>query len=152
MRWKTLEYAGWGRALKATGEVARPERAAALTALATEAPAIGNRRSYGDACLNDGGRVVDMSRLDKFLGFDEETGVLKVEAGLKIGEIARIMAPKGWLPAVMPGTGFATVGGSIANDVHGKNHHGAGSFGQHVAALTLVTPDGTKRITPKNAA
>ena len=59
--------------------------------------------------------------------------------------------PRGWLPAVMPGTGFATVGGCIGMDVHGKNHHGAGSFGQHVAAFDLVTPDGPRRITPEDA-
>ena len=102
----------------------------ALAALMAEepAPAIGMRRSYGDACLNDGGAAVDMTRLDKFLAFDADTGLLTVEAGLTLGEITRIMAPRGWLPAVLPGTGFATVGGAIANEVHGKNHHNAGSF------------------------
>lgn len=151
MRWKTAEYAGWGRALKATGQLARPERQSALADLAagTPAPAIGNCRSYGDACLNDGGNAIDMTRLDRFLDFDAETGALTVEAGLSIGEIARIMAPRGWLPAVMPGTGFATVGGAIANDVHGKNHHGAGSFGQHVKAVTLLNAKGRQRVTPK---
>ena len=148
MRWKAAEYSGWGRALRARGELARPERQAALAALMAEepAPAIGARRSYGDACLNGGGRAVDMTRLDRFLGFDAETGVLEVEGGIAIGEIARVMAPRGWLPAVMPGTGFATVGGCIANDVHGKNHHGAGSFAQHVRSLTLVTAAGAKTV------
>ncbi len=142
MRWKSAEYSGWGRALHASGDIARPERHSTLAALVRDepAPAIGNRRSYGDACLNDGGRVVDMTRLNRFLGFDPETGILTVEAGLTIGDIARTMAPRGWLPAVMPGTGFATVGGAIANDVHGKNHHGHGSFGQHV-----VVPDPAER-------
>ena len=150
MRWKTAEITGWGRVLRARADLARPERLSALTALfqAEPGPAIGNCRSYGDACLNDGGRAVDMTRLDRFLGFDPDTGILSVEAGLTIAEIARTMAPKGWLPAVMPGTGFATVGGAIAHDVHGKNHHGAGSFGQHVAALTLVNESGTHRVTP----
>ncbi|MDJ0826063.1 MAG: FAD-binding oxidoreductase [Rhodobacter sp.] len=150
MRWKTAEYTGWGRALRASGELARPEKRSALAALMAEAPApaIGRRRSYGDACLNDGGRAVDMTRLDRFLGFDPETGVLEVEAGMTLGEIARILAPKGWLPAVMPGTGFATVGGAIANDVHGKNHHGAGSFAQHVASLTLITGQGPRKVKP----
>lgn len=154
MRWKSTEYAGWGRALKARGELARPERQSALTALLSEspAPAIGKRRSYGDACLNDGGRAIDMTRLDKFLDFDAETGILTAEAGLMLGEILRIMAPKGWLPAVLPGTGFATIGGAIANDVHGKNHHNAGTFAQHVRALTLIGPDGgARRITPQDA-
>jgi decaprenylphospho-beta-D-ribofuranose 2-oxidase len=153
MRWKTADYAGWGRALRATGELARPERLSSLTALmgSEPAPAIGNCRSYGDACLNHGGRAVQMLRLDRIVGFDAATGVATVEAGMQLGELARIFAPKGWLPAVMPGTGFATVGGAIAHDVHGKNHHIAGSFGQHVRAITLVALDGTaRRITPSD--
>lgn len=150
MRWTTADYTGWGRVHRAKGELARPEKQAALDALLGEepAPAIGNRRSYGDACLNDAGRAVDMTRMDRILGFDPETGVLHAEAGLSLGEIARLMAPRGWLPAVMPGTGFATVGGAIAHDVHGKNHHGAGSFGQHVQSLSLRTANGAAEVTP----
>ncbi len=150
MRWKPAEYAGWGRALRASGDLARPERQSTLTALMGDepAPAIGNCRSYGDACLNNGGRAVQMLRLDRMLSFDVANGIVHVEAGMQLGELARIFAPRGWLPAVMPGTGFATVGGAIAHDVHGKNHHGAGSFGQHVEAFTLITPQGkTRRIT-----
>ena len=145
MRWKTADYTGWGRVIKAKGELARPERAAALEALLKDepAPAIGMCRSYGDACLNDGGRAIDMTRLNRILAFDAETGVLEVEGGCRIGDLARLFAPRGWLPAVMPGTGFATVAGCIANDVHGKNHHNIGSFGQHVINLTLL--NGTKK-------
>jgi decaprenylphospho-beta-D-ribofuranose 2-oxidase len=152
MRWKQTEYAGWGRVHRAKGELARPERAQALEALTREepAPALGMRRSYGDACLNDGGRAVDMNRLDRVLAFDPETGEVHVEAGLQIGQLLKIFAPKGWLPPVMPGTGFATVGGGIAMDVHGKNHHGAGSFGQHVTEFTLMTPKGPKKVMPKD--
>lgn len=149
MSWKETDYTGWGRAITASGAVARPERRAALLALAP-APAFGERRSYGDAALNSGGRAIDMTRLDRLLDFDAETGLLHVEAGARIGEIAEAFAPRGWLPAVMPGTGFATVGGCIAQDVHGKNHHHAGSFGAHVTEITLsqhgrevVVPSGT---------
>lgn len=150
MQWKTADYAGWGRARRAHGPLARPERLSALTAtLADPGPAIGNRRSYGDTALNDGGAAIEMTRLNRFLAFDAETGMLEVEAGATIGQIADAFAPRGWLPAVMPGTGFATVGGCIANDVHGKNHHGAGSFGQHVAALTLMTQNGPRELTPE---
>ena len=141
MRWNEMSYSGWGRALQATGEVARPERMQGLTA-ETAVPAIGNRRSYGDACTNNGGKAVDMSRLDRVLSFDAETGLVEAEAGMPIGELARLFAPLGWMPAVMPGTGFATVGGCIANDVHGKNHHGVGTFGQHVQSVQLVGADG----------
>ena len=151
MLWKTTDYAGWGRALTATGEIARPERQRALEAVLKEgmAPAIGMRRSYGDAALNDGGRVIDMTRLDRMLDFDPATGILEVEAGARVGEIAAAFGPKGWLPAVMPGTGFATVGGCIGQDVHGKNHHHAGSFAQHVTSLTLMTANGPVEVTPE---
>ncbi|QDC08922.1 FAD-binding oxidoreductase [Oceanicola sp. D3] len=146
MSWKKDTWTGWGRVLSATGELARPERSSALGKLATQAPAIGNSRSYGDASLVSEGRAINMTRLDKILFFDEADALIEVEAGITIADLARILAPRGFLPAVMPGTGFATVGGCIAMDVHGKNHHGAGSFGQHVAEITLasgkvLTPD-----------
>ncbi|AZQ66173.1 FAD-binding oxidoreductase [Silicimonas algicola] len=154
MRWKSSDYAGWGRVLRASGEVARPERAAAVAQATadTPSPAIGMRRSYGDACLNDGGRVIDMTRLDRVLDFDATTGEIHVEAGAMIGELLATFSPRGWLPPVMPGTGFATVGGGICMDVHGKNHHGAGSLGQHVTEITLMTGDGPRTITPKDDA
>jgi len=150
MRWKTAEYSGWGRVLKATGDIARPEKMAALRELwkDVKAPAIGNLRSYGDAALNDKGRAVDMTRLDRLVTFDAKTGLLTAEAGITIGEITRTFAPKGWIPAVLPGTGFATLAGCIANDVHGKNHK-AGSFGQHVTNIELLGANGRVRnITP----
>ncbi|WP_417248210.1 FAD-binding oxidoreductase [Celeribacter sp.] len=152
MVWKTLEYTGWGRARSATGEVARPERQSALKRMVAEtpAPAFGMRRSYGDAALNSDGRAYDMTRLDRVLSFDEATGVVEVEAGMPIGDLGRAFAAKGWIPPVMPGTGFATVGGCIANDVHGKNHHVAGSFGQHVTEITLIQNGKPRKITPKS--
>jgi decaprenylphospho-beta-D-ribofuranose 2-oxidase len=136
--------------LKATSDVARPERLSTLErSFGTfQAPAVGMRRSYGDACLKDGGQVVDMTRMDRILAFDPETGLLEAEAGTQIGKINALMAPRGWLVPVMPGTGFATLGGAIAMDVHGKNHHGAGSFGQHVETITLLTAKGRKIIGP----
>ena len=153
MRWKEAEYSGWGRVLKAEGMLARPERQRTLKAVLKETPcpASGRRRSYGDAALNDGGRAIDMGRLDRLIGFDPETGILEAEAGVRIGEILRLFAPRGWLPAVLPGTGFATLGGCIANDVHGKNHS-AGSFGQHVAEIALIGANGRlRRIGPETA-
>ena len=152
MRWKLSEYTGWGRVHKAKGELSRPERTSTLETLAREepAPALGMRRSYGDACLNSNGKAIDMTRLDRVLEFNEETGDVHVEAGLQIGQLLKIFAPRSWLPPVMPGTGFATVGGGIAMDVHGKNHHGAGSFGQHVTEISLMTENGPKTVTPKD--
>ncbi len=150
MRWKRTDYSGWGRALRASAEIARPERQSALKQLVAEspAPAIGRLRSYGDAALNDGGRAIDMTRLDRILGFDDVSGVVEVEAGAMIGDLGRIFAARGWIPPVMPGTGFATVGGCIANDVHGKNHHVVGSFGQHVTEITLLQGDKERTLTP----
>lgn len=148
MRWKSDTYSGWGRALCASGEIARPERPVEMTDI--NAPAIGNRRSYGDASLNDAGRVIDMTRMDRIRAFDPTTGLIEVEAGVPVGDLARIFASRGWLPAVMPGTGFATVGGCIGMDVHGKNHHGAGSFGQHVTRITLIQNGKPRTITPNN--
>ncbi len=148
MLWNELDYTGWGRVHKAHGEVARPERSADLARIVEQdpAPAFGMRRSYNDSPLNDGGRAIDMSRMDKILSFDAETGVVEVEAGLKIGELLRIFAPRGWIPAVVPGTGFPTIGGCIAHDIHGKNHQLIGTFGQHVLSVTLLQPGG-KRVT-----
>jgi len=152
MRWKQSEYSGWGRVLRAEGRVARPERGAQLRAVAP-LPALGNLRSYGDAALVNAGDAIDMTRMDRLIAFDAETGLLEAEAGITIGEILRIFGPKGWMPTVIPGTGFATLGGCIANDVHGKNHHSAGSFGQHVESLTLIGIDGKpRRISPKREA
>lgn len=145
MRWKKDELKGWGGALTREAKMARPERLAALgDVLAdTPGPAIGMRRSYGDSPLAD--HVIDMTRLDRYISFDEETGVLEAEAGVTISDILNTFGPKGWMPAVMPGTGFATLGGAIANDVHGKNHQLAGSFGQHVESLVLMAPDGSSQ-------
>ena len=150
MRWKRTDYTGWGRALHATAELARPERMSALKALVADAPApaIGGLRSYGDAALNDGGRAIDMTRLDRMIGFDPATGIVEVEAGVRIGDLGHAFAQRGWIPPVMPGTGFATVGGCIANDVHGKNHHVVGSFGQHVTRITLLQGGKTSQVTP----
>ena len=151
MLWKSTDYTGWGRALSARGEIARPERVRGLDDALADGlvPAIGMRRSYGDAALNSGGRVIDMTRLDRMLSFDPATGILDAEAGARIGEIAAAFAPRGWLPPVMPGTGFATIGGCIAQDVHGKNHHGAGSFCQHVTSITLRQGARAVTVTPE---
>ncbi len=140
-----VTYSGWGRALSARGALSRPGSADRLTA---DAPAVGNRRSYGDAALNDGGVATDMTRLDRIRAFDPETGLLHAEAGVTLGDLCRLFAPRGWMPAVVPGTGFATLGGAIAMDVHGKNHHIAGSFCQHVTEITLIQGTTRTTITP----
>lgn len=100
-------------------------------------------RSYGDSCLNEGGTLVDCSRLDRFIAFDAREGVLECEAGATLGDILRFALPRGFFLPVVPGTQFVTVGGAIANDVHGKNHHQAGTFGRHVRGFTLLRSDGS---------
>ncbi len=97
----------------------------------------GNGRSYGDVCLNEGGTLLAARNLDRFISFDAASGVLECEAGVLISEIIALALPHGWFPAVTPGTALVTVGGAIANDVHGKNHHRAGSFGHHLLSFEL---------------
>ena len=94
-------------------------------------------RSYGDSCLNINRELVDCRRLNRILGFDESTGMLRCEGGVTFADIIDVFLPKGWFLPVTPGTQFVTVGGAIANDVHGKNHHCAGTFGAHVLQLGL---------------
>ncbi len=102
----------------------------------------GNGRSYGDSCQNDAGMVVDMRPLDRIRSFNPETGLLEADAGALLCDIIAHAAPFGFFPAVVPGTQFVTLGGAIANDVHGKNHHRRGTFGCHVEAFTLLRSDG----------
>ncbi len=104
----------------------------------------GNGRSYGDSCLNVKGTVVDSRSLNRFIHFDENTGVLKCEAGVTFADILAVIVPKNWFLPVTPGTKFVTVGGAIANDVHGKNHHADGTFGKHVLSFELMRSNGDK--------
>jgi FAD/FMN-containing dehydrogenase len=100
-------------------------------------------RSYGDVCLNPDGVLWKTTGLDHFISFDENTGRLVCEAGVLLRDIQRLAVSRGWMLPVTPGTQLITVGGAIANDVHGKNHHVAGSFGDHVQRLELARTDGT---------
>jgi FAD/FMN-containing dehydrogenase len=104
----------------------------------------GNGRSYGDSCLNDGGRLLATRGLDRFIAFDAATGVLECEAGMLLTDIITRVLPQGWFLPVTPGTQFVTVGGAIANDVHGKNHHRAGSFGRHLLGLDVLRSSGER--------
>lgn len=104
-------------------------------------------RSYGDACLNDGGDVLDLTSLSSIDSFDRESGVLRCAAGASFRTVGDHCLPLGWFPPVCPGTAFVSMGGAIANDVHGKNQHIDGSFGDHVDWIDLRLPDGSlKRI------
>ncbi len=102
----------------------------------------GMGRSYGDICLNPEGTLWVTTGMDHFVAFDDSTGRLVCEAGMLLRNIQRLAIPRGWTLPVTPGTQLVTVGGAIANDVHGKNHHVLGSFGDHVQKLSLIRTDG----------
>ena len=98
----------------------------------------GTGRSYGDSCLNNSGSIISTHYLNHFISFDQKTGVLRCESGVTLENILQLILPRGWILPVMPGTQYITVGGAIANDVHGKNHHVKGSFGCHVIQFELL--------------
>lgn len=102
----------------------------------------GMGRSYGDVCLNPGGVLWQTRGLDHFVKFDPKSGRLRCEAGVLLRDIQRLVVPRGWMLPVTPGTQLITVGGAIANDVHGKNHHVFGSFGDHVCWLRMARTNG----------
>ena len=137
--------ASWGRYPTARPRQIQSCRDAHALALPDETLSrlpFGNGRSYGDVCLNDGGALLLTRGLDRFIAFDPTTGVLRAQAGVLLAEILALIVPQGWFLSVTPGTQFVTLGGAIANDVHGKNHHVAGSFGCHVRAFELLRSDG----------
>ncbi|MHB1217864.1 MAG: FAD-binding oxidoreductase [Alphaproteobacteria bacterium] len=139
----------WGRVARTPQRVASPRFVDDLPALVAARPdgtvlPVGRRRSYGDSALNSGGGLIAMTGLDRFIAIDAKAGTLRAEAGITLAEIARRTVPLGFFVPVMPGTGFVTLGGAIANDVHGKNHHRAGTFGRHVLRLGLLRGDGAR--------
>ncbi len=145
--WARKQFSGWGRTARAESPTARPEKRSqvreALADLRGESVIpFGAGRSYGDAALNSAGHAILTRRLDRLLEFDPKTGLLVAESGVSFGELVRLFVPRGFIPPVVPGTGFATLGGGIANDVHGKNHHRVGSIGQHLQWFDLCTPTG----------
>ncbi len=136
----------WGRYPQArhAREVPLAWRAGLVLPATRPLLAYGQGRSYGDSCLNDGGTLLRTSGLDRLISFDPGSGVLRCEAGVTLGEILRLMVPRGFFLPVVPGTKHVSVGGAIANDIHGKNHHRAGSFGGHVRRLELLRSDGQR--------
>ncbi|MBX3576955.1 MAG: FAD-binding oxidoreductase [Rhizobiaceae bacterium] len=140
------ERTGFGRVNPPSRRVLAADEAIALLRSRNAQPASilghGNGRSYGDSCLNGRGWVADMKSMNRILTFDPDTGVLEAEAGVMLADIIAYAAPLGFFPPVVPGTEFVTLGGAIANDVHGKNHHRRGSFGRHVESMTILRSDG----------
>lgn len=145
-RWVQKRFWGWGRVNFATSMAARPERISDLDRALLDARnetliAFGAGRSYGDAALNSGGRSIITRRLDRFLEFDRGQALLVAEAGVTFHEVVETALSLGFMPSAVPGTGFATLGGGLACDVHGKNHHQVGSFGQHIEWFDLLMPN-----------
>jgi FAD/FMN-containing dehydrogenase len=138
-----VRVASWGRLSCVEHTViALADRGLVSRQLGDSGVAYGMGRSYGDVCLNPGGRLWLTRGLDRFIAFDPDTGRLRCEAGVLLREIQDLFVQRGWMLPVTPGTQLVTVGGAIANDVHGKNHHVQGSFGDHVLSLSLVRTDG----------
>src|SRR2546429_2855307 len=107
-------------------------------------------RSSGDSCLNEGGVSLDVSHLRRFISFDEEEGILCCEAGVSLAEALELVVPRAWCLPASPGTRFVSVGGAIANDAHGKNHHKAGTFGCHVTRFELLRSNGERLLCSPN--
>jgi decaprenylphospho-beta-D-ribofuranose 2-oxidase len=143
---------GWGRGHSTRAELLRPNTAAELEGILSKAAgpliARGLGRAYGDAAQSAGGTVIDMTGLCEILDLDLGTGLLRAEAGLSIDALLREVVPLGWFIPVTPGTRLVTLGGAVAADVHGKNHHRDGSLGVHLEMLRLLTPSGTFELGP----
>ena len=152
---RSARLTGWGRIAPSTAQLAEPAAPAEVAALLAEAPAgrgviaRGLGRSYNNAAQNGGGLVIGTGRLNRIVSLDRGTGLAVCEAGVSLEQLMAAGLPSGWFVPVSPGTRQVTVGGAIAADVHGKNHHRAGSFASHVPWFDLLLPDGSeRRVTP----
>ena len=140
---RTTGLSGWGRYPICECRLAtlRREEQLADWAATSSVIARGNGRSYGDAALNPE-LTLSMLAMNRLLAFDATQGVVSCESGVLLADLLQLYVPQGWFPPVVPGTAEVTVGGMIAADVHGKNHHRDGSFGCHVESLRLATGNG----------
>ncbi len=149
-----MRLGGWGRATESRAVLEQPRSPGAVAEVLASSGrrgvvARGLGRSYGDAAQNAGGRVLAMTGLRRVRAFDPATGVVVAEAGCSIARLLRLVVPAGWWLPAAPGTRFVTVGGAVANDVHGKAHHREGSIRRAVRSLELLTPaDGVVVVTP----
>jgi FAD/FMN-containing dehydrogenase len=144
---RTQPLSGWGRYPVESCHLFRPEKRCEVAATLASGlqPSYISRglgRSYGDAALNENAGVIWHARLNRFLAFDGASGVLECESGVSLAEIIQYFLPRGWFLPVTPGTKYVTVGGAIAADIHGKNHHKDGSFSKFILDLRLLAPSG----------
>lgn len=108
-------------------------------------------RSYGDSCLNHEHSLIPTHHLRNFIHFDKNNGIIRCESGVTFDDLLNVIVPYHWFPPVTPGTKFITIGGAIANDVHGKNHHSAGTFGNHLIQFELLRSDGSRLLCSENS-
>jgi decaprenylphospho-beta-D-ribofuranose 2-oxidase len=149
------QLAGWGGTSPSVADVTHPRSSAEVGAIIATRPyrgliARGLGRSYGDAAQNAGGTVMDATGLDAHRWVDRSGGVIAVAGGTSLDSLLRAIVPAGWFVPVSPGTRQVTVGGAVAADIHGKNHHCDGSFVSHMTAFTLATPTGVTTVTPES--
>ena len=142
------QLASWGRFPKVLQTSQSPHWSADVAPMLADAVARdntllpwGNGRSYGDSCLANSTELLEMRTLNRWISVDWESGIIRAEAGITLADVLRFAIPRGWFLPVTPGTKFVTLGGAVANDVHGKNHHTAGTFGNHVLSFGLVRSD-----------
>lgn len=144
-----MKIQGWGRYTSIDAKVISPsfdfECAGHIKCESLISRGLG--RSYGDSSLSQ--TVIETTKLDRFISFNQDAGLICCQAGVSMHEILNLVLPKGWFVPVTPGSSYVTVGGAIASDVHGKNHHIGGSFSQHVISLDLLLGSGEKvTVTP----
>lgn len=140
-----IPISSWGRLTALPHQVvsfSNLSKVSAAISASKQGIAFGNGRSYGDSCLNPGGVLWSTRGLGHLIAFDRDSGILSCEAGVLLRDIQSLVVPEGWMLPVTPGTQLITVGGAIANDVHGKNHHLLGSFSDHVTRIKLIRTDG----------
>lgn len=144
------QFESWGRYPKYNAKVVplnwQGDFPAVLAGSHDSALPVGLGRSYGDVCLLKDGTLLETTGMNRLIDFDSETGILTAEAGISLAQILDFAVPRGFFLPVTPGTKYVTLGGAIANDIHGKNHEVAGSFGNHVPCFELVRSDGSRRL------
>ena len=155
---KDDRFVSWGRVLRASHQIARPSFRDQLPTMIGDAShkaggvlAVGLGRSYGTSGLNADGALIAASGLDRLISFDHETGVLHAEAGTSLEQVLNFAVPHGWFLPVTPGTKFVTLGGAVANDIHGKNHSNAGTIGRWIRQIGLLRSNGSQiLLTPED--
>jgi FAD/FMN-containing dehydrogenase len=143
-------FESWGRYPKYDAKIVplnwQSDFPGVMAGLKHDALPVGLGRSYGDVCLLKDGNLLLTTGMDRLLDFDPATGILTAEAGVSLAKVLDFAVPRGFFLPVTPGTKYVTLGGAIANDIHGKNHEVAGSFGNHVPSFELVRSDGSRRL------